>query len=77
MILQCAEKCILLFHSDFILHLSFQGEEFVKLLHGSSVPHTRHVVGSNYCFMNVFEDRIPGRAKIISVVSVFSLSYHA
>jgi N-acetyl-gamma-glutamyl-phosphate reductase len=53
--------------------MHFQGEEFVKLLNGSSVPHTRHVVGSNYCFMNVFEDRIPGRAIIISVVSVFHL----
>jgi N-acetyl-gamma-glutamyl-phosphate reductase len=27
--------------------------------------------------MNVFEDRIPGRAIIISVVSAFSESYHA
>ena len=31
-------------------------------------PHTRHVRGSNYCLLNVFEDRIPGRAIIISVV---------
>jgi N-acetyl-gamma-glutamyl-phosphate reductase len=55
---------------DLYQHLksTYEGEEFVKLLHGSSVPHTRHVVGSNYCFMNVFEDRIPGRAKIISVI---------
>ena len=37
-------------------------------------PHTRHVRGSNYCLLNVFEDRIPGRAIIISVVcSIFSL----
>ncbi|KAG8062760.1 hypothetical protein GUJ93_ZPchr0003g17896 [Zizania palustris] len=50
------------------LNATYEGEEFVKLLHGSSVPHTRHVVGSNYCFMNVFEDRIPGRAIIISVI---------
>lgn len=56
-------------------HMHFQGEEFVKLLNGSSVPHTRHVVGSNYCFMNVFEDRIPGRAIIISVVCVFNHLY--
>uniref|UniRef100_A0A0D9XL04 Semialdehyde dehydrogenase NAD-binding domain-containing protein n=1 Tax=Leersia perrieri TaxID=77586 RepID=A0A0D9XL04_9ORYZ len=56
--------------NDLYRHLksTYEGEEFVKLLHGSSVPHTRHVVGSNYCFMNVFEDRIPGRAIIISVI---------
>uniref|UniRef100_A0A0D3HF37 Probable N-acetyl-gamma-glutamyl-phosphate reductase, chloroplastic n=1 Tax=Oryza barthii TaxID=65489 RepID=A0A0D3HF37_9ORYZ len=55
---------------DLYQHLksTYEGEEFVKLLHGSTVPHTRHVVGSNYCFMNVFEDRIPGRAIIISVI---------
>lgn len=56
--------------SDLYQHLksTYEGEEFVKLLNGSNVPHTRHVVGSNYCFMNVFEDRIPGRAIIISVI---------
>lgn len=32
-----------------------------------------YVDRSNYCFMNVFEDRIPGRAIIISVVSVASI----
>jgi N-acetyl-gamma-glutamyl-phosphate reductase len=31
-------------------------------------PHTRHVRGSNYCLVNVFEDRITGRAIIISVI---------
>lgn len=46
-----------------------QNEEFVVLLKNKEVPHTRHVRGSNYCLMNVFPDRIPGRAIIISVVS--------
>lgn len=46
-----------------------QNEEFVVLLKKDEVPHTRHVRGSNYCLMNVFADRIPGRAKIICVVS--------
>ncbi|XP_078430571.1 putative N-acetyl-gamma-glutamyl-phosphate reductase [Wolffia australiana] len=50
------------------LHHAYQGEEFVKLLDRGCVPHTRHVRGSNYCFINVFEDRIPGRAIIISVI---------
>ncbi|KAL6637272.1 hypothetical protein ACP70R_024844 [Stipagrostis hirtigluma subsp. patula] len=56
--------------NDLYQHLksTYEDEEFVKLLHGKKEPHTSHVVGSNYCFMNVFEDRIPGRAKIISVI---------
>ncbi|KAF8722125.1 hypothetical protein HU200_022765 [Digitaria exilis] len=56
--------------NDLYEHLksTYEGEEFVKLLHGSSAPHTSHVAGSNYCVMNVYEDRIPGRAIIISVI---------
>jgi len=63
--------------NDLYEHLksTYEGEEFVKLLHGSSAPRTSHVAGSNYCVMTVYEYRIPRRAIIISVVSV--LSYHA
>lgn len=50
------------------LKISYQDEEFVVLLEKGAVPHTRNVRGSNYCFMNVFPDRIPGRAIIISVI---------
>lgn len=50
-----------------------QDEEFVILLKNNEVPHTRHVRGSNYCLVNVFPDRIPGRAIIVSVVSLFHL----
>lgn len=50
------------------LSRNYVGEEFVKLLDKGVVPHTRHVRGSNYCFINVFPDRIPGRAIIISVI---------
>ncbi|KAL6522611.1 hypothetical protein OROMI_031569 [Orobanche minor] len=46
----------------------YEEEEFVILLEKNEVPHTRHVRGSNYCLMNVFPDRIPGRAIIISVI---------
>lgn len=59
------------FHSDKIgdgLCLIVQHEEFVKLLEKGVVPRTHNVRGSNYCLMNVFPDRIPGRAIIISVV---------
>uniref|UniRef100_A0A803MVD8 Probable N-acetyl-gamma-glutamyl-phosphate reductase, chloroplastic n=1 Tax=Chenopodium quinoa TaxID=63459 RepID=A0A803MVD8_CHEQI len=45
-----------------------ENEEFVFLLEKGVVPHTRNVRGSNYCYMNVFPDRIPGRAIIISVI---------
>ncbi|XP_074307090.1 putative N-acetyl-gamma-glutamyl-phosphate reductase, chloroplastic isoform X2 [Silene latifolia] len=50
------------------LSIFYEEEEFVKLLPEGAVPHTRHVRGSNYCFINVFPDRIPGRAIIISVI---------
>ncbi|GAB2274420.1 hypothetical protein Dimus_009188 [Dionaea muscipula] len=46
----------------------YQEEEFVILLDKGVVPHTQHVRGSNYCLMNVFPDRIPGRAIILSVI---------
>eukprot|EP00262_Sarcandra_glabra_P012048 TRINITY_DN300_c0_g1_i1.p1 TRINITY_DN300_c0_g1~~TRINITY_DN300_c0_g1_i1.p1 ORF type:complete len:404 (-),score=72.16 TRINITY_DN300_c0_g1_i1:133-1344(-) len=50
------------------LRTSYEDEDFVVLLEKGAVPHTRNVRGSNYCFMNVFPDRIPGRAIIISVI---------
>lgn len=50
------------------LNQAYENEEFVILLKKNEVPHTRHVRGSNYCLMNVFPDRIPGRAIIISVI---------
>ncbi|KAF2305829.1 hypothetical protein GH714_008276 [Hevea brasiliensis] len=39
-----------------------------KLLEKGVVPRTHDVRGSNYCYMNVFPDRISGRAIIISVI---------
>ncbi|KAL0348375.1 UNVERIFIED_CONTAM: putative N-acetyl-gamma-glutamyl-phosphate reductase, chloroplastic [Sesamum angustifolium] len=55
---------------DLYQHLRhfYEKEEFVVLLGKKEVPHTRHVRGSNYCLINVFPDRIPGRAIIISVI---------
>jgi N-acetyl-gamma-glutamyl-phosphate reductase len=46
----------------------YAGEPFVKVLPRGVVPHTRHVRGSNFCLVNVFPDRIPGRAIVISVI---------
>lgn len=48
-----------------------QDEEFVVLLERGVVPRTHNVRGSNYCFINVFPDRIPGRAIITSVVCIY------
>ncbi|GAV90116.1 Semialdhyde_dh domain-containing protein/Semialdhyde_dhC domain-containing protein [Cephalotus follicularis] len=50
------------------LKISYEDEEFVEVLKKGVVPHTRNVRGSNYCLMNVFPDRISGRAIIISVI---------
>ncbi|KAL4564165.1 hypothetical protein LXL04_028218 [Taraxacum kok-saghyz] len=43
-------------------------EEFVVVLPDNQSPHTKYVQGSNNCHINVFPDRIPGRAIIISVI---------
>eukprot|EP00775_Hariotina_reticulata_P002456 gene2456-2759_t len=47
---------------------TYADEPFVRVLDSGVVPHTRHVRGSNFCFMNVFPDRLPGRAIVISVI---------
>ncbi|XP_071729978.1 probable N-acetyl-gamma-glutamyl-phosphate reductase, chloroplastic [Rutidosis leptorrhynchoides] len=46
----------------------YENEEFVTVLPGDQAPHTKYVQGSNGCHINVFPDRIPGRAIIISVI---------
>lgn len=53
-----------------IFFVLLQDEEFVVLLEDGVVPRTHNTRGSNYCFINVFPDRIPGRAIIISVVCI-------
>ncbi|KAJ4830099.1 hypothetical protein Tsubulata_017785 [Turnera subulata] len=47
---------------------SYEDEEFVKILDKGVVPRTHAVRGSNYCYINVFPDRISGRAIIVSVI---------
>lgn len=46
----------------------YAGETFVRLLPEGVAPQTRHVRGSNFCLMNVFADRLPGRAILVSVI---------
>ncbi|KAF8072804.1 N-acetyl-gamma-glutamyl-phosphate reductase [Scenedesmus sp. PABB004] len=47
---------------------TYAGEPFVRVLEPGVVPHTRHVRGTNFCLVNVFPDRLPGRAIVISVI---------
>mmetsp|Transcript_7003 Transcript_7003/g.24096 ORF Transcript_7003/g.24096 Transcript_7003/m.24096 type:complete len:397 (+) Transcript_7003:1498-2688(+) len=46
----------------------FQEETFVHVLPEGEIPHTRFVRGSNHCVIGVYEDRIEGRAIMISVI---------
>lgn len=39
-----------------------------RVLGKGVVPHTRHVRGSNFNLINVFPDRLPGRAIVVSVI---------
>lgn len=43
-------------------------EKFIHVLPVGEIPSTRHVRGSNYVFLGVVEDRIPGRVKLFSVL---------
>jgi len=46
----------------------YRGEPFVRVLPDGEVPATRHVRGSNFCLINAFADRVPGRAILCSVI---------
>ncbi len=46
----------------------YRHEVFVRVLGSGEVPTTRHVRGSNFCDVNVFADRIPGRVIIIAAI---------
>ena len=47
---------------------AYKGKMFVNIVPDGVVPATQHVRGSNYCLIGVFEDRIPGRAIVISTL---------
>ena len=46
----------------------YEGEPFVRVLPAGAAPATRHVRGSNHCLIGVFDDRIEGRAILISAI---------
>lgn len=50
------------------LSSSYEKHEFVHLLDGSDIPNTKMTRGSNDCVINLFEDRVPGRLILISVI---------
>jgi N-acetyl-gamma-glutamyl-phosphate reductase len=46
----------------------YAGEPFVHLLPEGVAPATRMVRGSNHAVLNVFADRVPGRAIVIAAI---------
>jgi N-acetyl-gamma-glutamyl-phosphate reductase len=47
---------------------TYTDEPFVHLLPAGVAPATRMVRGSNHCVINVFADRVPGRAIVIAAI---------
>lgn len=47
---------------------AYADEPFVAVLPDSTAPATRMVRGSNLCVLNVFEDRVPGRAIVVAAI---------
>lgn len=50
------------------LNNAYKDEPFVHVADAGVMPQTQMVRGSNHCVINVFEDRMPGRAIIISTL---------
>lgn len=50
------------------LENTYKSTPFVSVLEDGIVPQTRHVRGSNHCFINVFDNRAPNTAVIIAVI---------
>lgn len=50
------------------LEKAYKNTPFVYVCHDKTVPTMRDVAGTNMCKINIFADRVPGRALIISVI---------
>jgi N-acetyl-gamma-glutamyl-phosphate reductase len=50
------------------LEKRYGDEAFVHIAPEGVAPQTRHVRGSNHCVIGVFQDRLPGRAIVVSVL---------
>lgn len=51
-----------------VLREAYADEPFVKIAEKGAIPSTGHVRGSNYCLINVFDDRISGRVIVIAAI---------
>ena len=47
---------------------AYKDEPFIRFLPDGVVPSTRNVRGSNFCDINVFADRVAGRAIIVAAI---------
>lgn len=47
---------------------TYAGSPFVRVVEDGVIPATQHVRGSNFCYIGVFADRLPGRAIVISAI---------
>jgi N-acetyl-gamma-glutamyl-phosphate reductase len=47
---------------------AYAGSPFVHVVADGVTPATQHVRGSNFCHIGVFDDRIPGRAIVVSAI---------
>jgi len=50
------------------LEEAYKDEPFVRVLPYGQVPQSRHIKGSNNCYIGVIADRVPGRAIVISTL---------
>jgi N-acetyl-gamma-glutamyl-phosphate reductase len=50
------------------LDTAYRGKPFVHLAAPGVIPATQTVRGSNFCQINVFADRVPGRAIVIAAI---------
>jgi N-acetyl-gamma-glutamyl-phosphate reductase len=50
------------------LRAAYAGSPFVRVVEEGVTPATQHVRGSNFCHIGVFDDRIPGRAIVVSAI---------
>lgn len=51
-----------------VLREAYADEPFIRVAEKGVIPSTGHVRGSNYCMINVFDDRIPGRVIVIATI---------
>jgi N-acetyl-gamma-glutamyl-phosphate reductase len=47
---------------------TYRGEPFVRVLPAGAIPATSHVRGSNLCLIGLAEDRVSGRAILVSAI---------